>query len=171
MPYCPSCGREVSQDISFCPNCGFALKGQSVAPSYSSPSQSGYPDPDASTARTLTLVAIVLQSFFFMIGIFIFFIFFPFAGVAFGMPSMAFGIFGLVFGLGFLISIVWIALDYFLVYKNLESTATIARARTPSLVLGIIQLISGGTISGILLIITYVKIGDSLRRRRGAEPF
>jgi len=28
MPYCPSCGREVSEDAQFCSNCGYALKGQ-----------------------------------------------------------------------------------------------------------------------------------------------
>jgi len=75
-----------------------------------------------------------------------------------------FGIVGLIFGVGFAISIVWIALDYFLVYVNLQTQANVPRARTPALVLGIIQLLTGGLIPGILLLIAYVKIGDSMRR-------
>ena len=76
-----------------------------------------------------------------------------------------FGLFAFVFSLSFLVSIVWIALDYFLVYRNLGSTSTIASAKTPSIVLGVVQLIFGGVIPGILLIVAYIKIGDSMQRR------
>lgn len=70
-----------------------------------------------------------------------------------------------VLGVGFLISIVWMALDYLLVYRNLLSSATVVDARTPSIVLGIVQLISGGVIPGILMILAYFKICDSMRSR------
>lgn len=135
-------------------------------------------DPDASTARTLTLVAIILQLVFFVIGILVVVVFF--ATVAFSSsvttitttfpelqlgPSFAFGIVGLVFSVIFLISVLWVALDYFLIYKNLRSPETVPNARTPALLLGILQLIFGGFIPGILLIIAYVKIGDSMRNR------
>ena len=65
----------------------------------------------------------------------------------------------------FLIGLVWILLDYFLVYKRLES-GNVREAETPALVLGILHLLFGGIISGILLIIAYTKIGDSLRRNQ-----
>lgn len=35
MPYCPKCGREVSEDAHFCPNCGAALKKGVKEPSRS----------------------------------------------------------------------------------------------------------------------------------------
>jgi hypothetical protein len=75
------------------------------------------------------------------------------------------GIISAIFSIGFAISFIWILLDYLLVYNNLKSTNEIPRAKTPALVLGIIQLIFGGVIAGILLLVAYVKIGDSMRRR------
>ena len=148
----------------FCPSCGRNLK-QVQAPSQPTvaPAYSGAIDPDASTARTLTLVAIILQALFFVIGLFasFFFMALPFMGAT---PFMM-GFFPFMFGIGFLISILWIALDYFLIYRNLLSPNDIPNARTPALILGIIQLLFAGFIPGILLIIAYVKIGDSMRRR------
>ena len=154
MPFCPNCGREVQGDAFFCPSCGRNLK-QSASPL---PASSGL-DSDASTAKTLTLVAILLQLVFFVVGIFVAsFVLLVAAGV-FGLSIFAF-----IFVIGFLVSVIWIALDYFLIYKNLESPVTVPRARTPAIVLGIVQLIVGGLIPGILLIIAYVKIGDSMRK-------
>jgi hypothetical protein len=121
-------------------------------------------DPDISTARTLTLVVIILQSIFFVIGLVIFSSVFALISSS-GATFPGFGIFGAVFGLFFVFSFIWIPLDYFLVYRNLYSSNTAAGARTPALVLGIIQLLFGGTIPGILLILAYVKIGDSMARR------
>jgi hypothetical protein len=175
----------------FCTNCGRNLK-QTTAPS-SSPSTSyaGGIDPDASAAKTLTLVAIILQIVFFVFGIIIVSIFFA-ATTAFstassitfvqngttftapffpggnqlgGAPTFAFGFLGLFFAVGFLISVIWVVLDYFLIYRNLQTENTIATARTPALALGILQLLFAGFIPGILLIVAYVKVGDSMRRR------
>ena len=134
-------------------------------------------DSDANTAKTLTLVAIVLQLIFFAIGVVITFsllTFFAVARVTTTMsngtyisyptsPLLGLGIAAIVFSIFFLIGLVWILLDYFLVYKKLL-LEKIREAEMPSLVLGIVQLIFGGVISGILLIIAYVKIRDSLER-------
>ena len=81
------------------------------------------------------------------------------------VPFLGFGLFFLLFSGFFLIGLVWILLDYFLVYKRLES-GNVREAETPALVLGILQLLFGGIIPGILLIIAYTKIGDSLRRNQ-----
>ncbi len=157
MPFCPKCGKEVQEDFLFCPKCGQNLKPV-VAPTQPTPiSTYGGVDPDAYTARTLTFVAIILGAIFFVLGLFVSTLF---VAARFFMV----GFFPAMFGLGFLISIVWIALDYLLVYRNLFSPNDIPSARGPALILGILQLILGGIIPGILLLIAYVKIGDSMRR-------
>ena len=126
--------------------------------------QVGY-DPDISTARTLTLVAMILQIAFFIIGITFVSFFFAFIFGATGTAFPLLGIFAFAFGIAFLISLIWIGLDYFLVYRNLDSPTTMPTAKTPALVLGILQLLFGGTMPGILLIVAYMKLGDSMRRR------
>jgi hypothetical protein len=134
-------------------------------------------DSDASTARALTLAAIVIQAIFFAVGIFVALFLLATTittvvtstggapGVVTTSTPFAFGVAGLVFGAVFLVSILWMALDYFLVYRNMGSPDSIPAARTPAIVLGIVQLIFGGLIPGILLIVAYLKIGDSMRRR------
>jgi zinc ribbon protein len=163
LPYCPSCGKEAQADASFCPNCGQNLK-QTVPPPpppYSSAS-SGL-EPDASTARTLTLVAIVLQLVFFLGGLLIVSAFLLAVASVVG-GSIAFGFIGAILGTVFSVSILWIVLDYFLVYRNLESRDRFERARSWALVLGILQLVIGGVLPGIFLIIAWLKIDEAVRR-------
>ena len=136
-------------------------------------------DSDASTAKTLVLVAIILQAIGFAVGIGLitfFFVAFPFSSTTTTGPGgttttvtpiplgTAVGL-GLVFGALFLIGLIWLLLDYFLIYRRL-SEEKVEEAETPALVLEIIQLVMGGIITGILIIIAYVKIRDSESRRR-----
>ena len=134
---------------------------------------------DASTAKTLTLVAIILQVVFFVIGIFevialvVLFSFRPSVTTSTGttitshvVPLSGLAIISIVFSFALLIGILWIFLDYFLIYRKLKEER-VREAETPSLVLGIIQLIFGGLIPGILLIVAYVKIRDSVHRGNG----
>ena len=132
-------------------------------------------DSDASTAKTLALVAIILQAVFFVIGIFevialiAFLVVVPTVTPTNAIPSLdVSGIIAIVFSAALAIGILWIALDYFLVYKRLKEEK-VREAKTPTLVLGIIQLILGGLIPGILLIVAYVKIKDSLNRQNFPE--
>jgi nitrate reductase gamma subunit len=132
-------------------------------------------DSDASTAKTLALVAIILQAVFFVIGIFevialvAFLMVVPTVTPTNAIPSLdVSGIIAIVFSAALAIGILWIALDYFLVYKRLKEEK-VREAKTPTLVLGIIQLILGGLIPGILLIVAYVKIKDSLNRQNFPE--
>ena len=126
-------------------------------------------DSDASTAKTLVLVAIILQAVFFVIGILeVIGLVALLTGTTVPStnttPSLgAFGIIAIVFSIALAIGILWIALDYFLIYKRLKEEK-VREAETPAIVLGIIQLIFGGLIPGILLIVAYVKIKDSLSR-------
>jgi ABC-type transport system involved in cytochrome c biogenesis permease subunit len=75
------------------------------------------------------------------------------------------GIVALALALGLVISIVWVVLDYVLIYRNLGSYSTLQNARTPAIILGILQLLFGGVIPGILLVVVYSKIGDSSESR------
>ena len=132
-------------------------------------------DSDASTAKTLALVAIILQAVFFVIGIFevialiAFLVVVPTVTPTNAIPSLdVSGIIAIVFSAALAIGILWTALDYFLVYKRLKEEK-VREAKTPTLVLGIIQLILGGLIPGILLIVAYVKIKDSLNRQNFPE--
>ena len=138
-------------------------------------------DSDASTAKTLTIVAIILQLVFFAIGAV------AIVGVAAyfsvgrvvtssggvvtttTVNSLAPLIILAVFSIFFLIGLLWILLDYFLVYKNL-ALEKVKESEVPSLILGIIQLILAGVIPGILLIIAYVKIRDSLENSARHPP-
>ena len=52
-------------------------------------------------------------------------------------------------------------LNYFLVYARIKEGRA-EMARTPSIVLGVLELLFGGVVPGILLIICYVKINDGL---------
>lgn len=91
---------------------------------------------DLETAKTLALVAVILNLVGFLLSLItIFLAILPF---------------------------IWLLLDYLLVYKPLTERDP-SSAETPSLVLGIIQLLLLDILSGILLIITYVKIKDATR--------
>ncbi len=97
-------------------------------------------DRDAETAKTLVLVAMIFQIIFIAIGLFFFV---------------------------FLLGVLWLILDYVLVYSKI-SEGRLNEAETPCLVLAILQLILGGVIPGILMIIAYVKIKDAIRSRMPA---
>ncbi len=56
--------------------------------------------------------------------------------------------------------VLFLLLTYFLVYKRLKDEQ-VERALTPALVLGIITLVLVGVISGILLIVAYMKAKDA----------
>lgn len=95
------------------------------------------PDRDAETAKTLTIVGMVLQLLFLLLGILV-----PY----------------------FLIGVLWLLLDYFLIYKKIVD-GQLNEAETPSLILGILQLVLGGVLPGVFILIAHVKIKDSLRNR------
>ena len=132
-------------------------------------------DSDSDSAKTLTLVAIILQIVFLIAGVAIIasvlaigFNSIP-NGTSPGTSFVASEIISLVFGVIFLIGALWIILDYVLIYAPL-SRDEVSRAESPALVLAILQLIFGGIITGILLLVAWVKIKDSLRNSRNMPP-
>lgn len=128
-------------------------------------------DSDAESAKTLTLVAIILQAIFLFVGIAIVIgvLAFAFTSSTSGIPGMgAQALVGIIFGAIFLVGILWIVLDYVFIYAPL-SRGEVARTEGPALALSIIQLVFGGIITGILLIIAWVKIKDSVRNQSMRE--
>ncbi|MHB8359046.1 MAG: hypothetical protein ACYDCP_06060 [Thermoplasmataceae archaeon] len=97
-------------------------------------------DPDLGTARMLALIALFLNLLGFLLALItIFLAILPF---------------------------ILMFLDYFLVYKPLVD-GDAGRAEVPSLLLGILQLFVGGVLSGIVLIIAWVKIRDAIIKNGG----
>ena len=192
MPFCPRCGRESNETDTFCPSCGASLRqAANSSPVIPFAKIINRPDNEASTAKTLTLVAIIIQILFVIfigivaagLGAFSNIVTkygtitttgvtatFPGTTVSYSNPfsstSFTLGFAATILGIGVVVSIVWIVFDYFLVYKNLNSPATIHEAKTPALVLGILQTLFGGVLPGILLFVSYLKIGESINNKR-----
>ena len=115
---------------------------------------------DLDTAVTLTLVALILEAVFLAIGVLLLVVFLPFiAALQTGMPISSIFFVGLFVVAG-IVGVLFLLLTYFLVYKRLKDRQ-VQRALTPALVLGIIALVLVGVISGILLIVAYLKAKDA----------
>lgn len=131
-------------------------------------------DPDADSAKGLMIAAIIVQVLFVVIWLFalVVFLFFFVATPMTPAPTVTtptvvfpFFSFTLFFTSFLIVGILWIILDFFLIYQRLSDNR-VAEAETPALVLGILQIIAGGVVPGILVIIAYIKIRDSLRNAR-----
>ena len=114
---------------------------------------------DLDTAITLTLVALILEVVFLAIGVLLVAVFLPFIATLQTGPISSIFLVGLV-GVAGIVGVVFLLLTYFLVYKRLKDEQ-VERALTPALILGIITLVLVGVISGILLIVAYVKAKDA----------
>jgi hypothetical protein len=87
-----------------------------------------------------------------------------------GVFLLTIPIFGaIVLGLA-VIGVLWIALVYLLSYKP-ASDGNYVGARTPTLVFGILSLLTAGIISGILYIVAYAKLGDAERDSSKLRPW
>ncbi len=195
LAFCPNCGKQTQESDTFCPSCGTNLRQPTpgAVPQQNIPSSTVRYDGEASTARTLTLVAIIIQAVFlaFVViaavvigalfstvvsttqtttqgvatvtlpGTTVTYTMNPFQSLAF-----SYGFVVTLLGIGVVVSIIWIVLDYLLIYRNLGSPTDIPNAKTPALILGILQILLGGLIPGVLLIIAYLKIGESINNRR-----
>lgn len=110
------------------------------------------------SALTLTLVSIVLELVVFAVGVIFFAIF---ETLIHPLALSGMNVFLAIYSYSFLISIVWAFLNYYLVYVPLKGK-NLEKAEAPALALGIIELLFGGIIPGILLLVAYIRIGDAL---------
>ncbi|WP_393971706.1 hypothetical protein OXIME_000285 [Oxyplasma meridianum] len=97
-------------------------------------------DPDLDTARKLALIAL----FFNLLGFFL-------ALITVFLAILPF---------------ILMFMDYVFIYKPLTDGNAV-RAEVPALLLGILQIFVGGVLSGIILIIAWVKIRDSIIKNGG----
>ena len=109
--------------------------------------------PSAGTAKTLILIGLILQLLFVLL----------FLGLAAAiLATVPFGGFAVVILLPFVvIGLLILALVYLFTYRRVAD-GDYEGARTPTLIWGIICLFIS-TISGILYIVAYVKLGDAVR--------
>lgn len=116
----------------------------------------------AESAVMLTLASIIVLIVYFILGVVIFTVIFGITMPS-GMPlGGSFpGVMAFVFGILFIIGLVWILLNYMMVYEPLRHGKPEA-AETPALILGIVELIFAGLIPGILLILAYSRIGSAI---------
>lgn len=113
--------------------------------------------PSADTASILILIGIILQTIEIVIlfGVGFFLIYFP----ALELIVLTIGVVG----------VFWVALVYLFSYRRTRD-GNYSGARTPTLVFGILSILTLGLISGILYIIAYVKLGDAEREATPPPP-
>jgi len=109
------------------------------------------------TACTLILIGLILQGIevVILLAVGLVFLIVPFLGAV-------------VLGIA-VIGIIWLVLVYSFSYQRAVE-GDYSGARTPTLVFGILSLLSFGLISGILYIIAYVKLGDAEPRWSPPAP-
>lgn len=129
-------------------------------------------DPNISSARKLVLFAMVFQVIVLVVIVLIILVAFaasagaagasplgasPGAGIAMGIAAMI-----VLFMTGF--ASIWIILDYVLVYARL-TPERFQEAESSSMIMGILQILFGGVISGILLLVAHGKIVRAVTER------
>ncbi len=103
----------------------------------------------ADTAETLILIGLIFQviTVVLLLAVGLLFLIVPFQG-------------GIVIFLAFF-GFIWVILVYIFSYARTRE-GEFDGARTPTLVFGILSLLSVGILSGVLYIIAYVKLGDAI---------
>lgn len=122
-------------------------------------------DRDRESARTLINAAIIVQSVF--TGIFVVAMIFVLAATSFSAnPPGALGmaIIAMITIIGTAFALLWILLDYFLLYRKIVEDR-LEEIESTALVLGIIQLIFGGVVAGILILVAHGRISSSINYR------
>ncbi len=120
---------------------------------YGTPGSPGYVSPSGSTAKTLILVAIILDLIFALFYVFAVGLLFLISLVL--LLSILFIAFGAL-------AFVWLVLIWLLCYKPTKA-GQYEQARTPTLVFMILSFITLNFLTGILLLIAYLKLGDAAR--------
>jgi hypothetical protein len=102
----------------------------------------------ADTAETLILIGLIFQgiTLLVLVGVGLYLLIIPILGE-------------IVLFLAFL-ALIWLVLVYVFSYARTVN-CHYDEARTPTLVFGILSLMTGGVISGILYIVAYLKLGDA----------
>jgi hypothetical protein len=131
---------------------------------YAAPGAPGFVPPSAGTAKTLVLVALILGIIFgliYIVGIGLSFLFI--AAACSGLPGCGgIPIFDIVFLSFGVIAFIFIFLIWLLIYKPIGE-GKYESARSMALIFTILSFVTLNIITGILLLIAYLKLGDAVR--------
>ncbi len=124
-----------------------------------------YRPPSAGTAQTMVMIGLIFQIifaaiFFFAVGLAGILVASA-AGLGFGFLIVPL-IFLILFGL---IPLFFLYVGYEWCYKRVKA-GDYEGARTPTLILAILELIFGGVLPGIFYLIGYLKLGDAINEMR-----
>jgi zinc-ribbon domain len=108
--------------------------------------------PSGNTAKTLILIGLILQVIEVVVALLLFLV--VIVSVFFALLLLPFVV----------LEVVWLAIVYLFSYRRVAS-GEYERARTPTLVIAILSLLTVNLISGILYIIAWVKLGDAIAER------
>ena len=124
-----------------------------------------YRPPSAGTAQTMILIGLIFQIIFAAVFFFAVGLIGIFAASAVGL-GVAFFIVPLIFLVLFgIIPLLFLYVGYEWCYKRVRN-GDFEGARTPTLVLAILELIFGGVLPGIFYLIGYIKLGDAINEMR-----
>lgn len=132
-------------------------------------------DESVESAKSLSLAAVVVQVImtaflvFVLVAFLSYFVANPPANSVYGNVTISVSsitntiilIVGVATGV---VGILWVILDYYLVYMRIKE-GKIRASKDASLVLGILQLILGGIFSGVLLIMVYSQLNSSMSQQ------
>ncbi|MCI4363924.1 MAG: hypothetical protein L3K13_06455 [Thermoplasmata archaeon] len=134
---------------------------------YGSGGSPGFSSPSGSTAKTLILIALLLDLLFALAFVF-------FIGLAFLYTSAVCGAVGAHCGISLyaafflalgVIAFVWMFLIWSLCYRPV-SRGQYAEARGPTLIFAILAFLTLSIITAILLLIAWIKLGDAVNESR-----
>ncbi|HYK92891.1 MAG TPA: hypothetical protein VEY07_02470 [Thermoplasmata archaeon] len=128
-----------------------------------------YRPPSAGTAQTLILLGLIFQLIFsliFLIAGIVAIAAYLAATSVLGGAYTGFALGGAVFYLiAAAFSIILLYVAYFMTYRRVVE-GHYEEARGPALLLGILELIFGGIITGVLYLVGWIKLGDAVNEMR-----
>ncbi len=114
-------------------------------------------DNQATSAKTLTLAAIIVQSALFLFGVSVLL----YAQITIKSLPAVFEYTLVGFAIEVVALFVWALLDYLLVFRKIVQGRA-GEAEKSSMTLGIIQLLIGGVFAGILLLLAHSRLKKSM---------
>jgi zinc-ribbon domain len=108
--------------------------------------------PSGDTAKTLILIGLILQAIEVGVALLLFLV--VIVSVFFALLLLPFVI----------LELLWLAIVYQFSYRRVAS-GEYERARTPTLVIAILSLLTVNLVSGVLYIVAYLKLGSAISER------
>jgi len=147
--YCPQCGKPADESAQFCPSCGAKMVVPTAPPASVPPAaQQSVLPPEADSILSLNniagVIALIIAIIFLLIGVILLIVFIGIIFIVFGVINL----------------LIW--------NKTKEINARVQkkeyrRAKSDQLAWSVIGLILGGIITGLILLIAYLKYDELIR--------